>query len=52
MGCGCKKRQQEQPVVPTPATIQVPQDMLTNVIETVQLPENNNDESTLSEENQ
>ena len=25
MGCGCKKRNQEQPVVPTPATIQLPE---------------------------
>jgi hypothetical protein len=25
MGCGCRKRNQEEPVVPTPATIQLPE---------------------------
>jgi hypothetical protein len=25
MGCGCKGKKQEQPVVPTPATIQLPE---------------------------
>jgi hypothetical protein len=27
MGCGCKGKKQEQPVVPTPATIQLPESL-------------------------
>lgn len=49
MGCGCKKRQQEQPAVPTPATIQLPQELLTNENVSVQEPENNTEGETPTE---
>ena len=33
MGCGCRKRNQEEPVVPTPATIQLPESLIQPITE-------------------